>query len=382
VSGAATAGFGYDGDGKRMIGTEGGTSTVYIGNYFEWKGSTTTMVRYYYAGAERVAMRTGTADPLWLVGDHLGSTSVAANYDGSTGPRQGYKAWGEKRFPTGTSPLPTTFRYTGQRESETFGLYFYGARWYDSSLGRFTSPDTVIPETSQGVQAWDRYAYTNNNPMKYNDPSGHMIDDGCKSQGCEISQATQAEINYARQRYNAQNCKSGAGGGCGNYAGGALFFVEAVALPEMVVAGGAVTTGTLVGAVSGGIAGFAGYGINTVVNRGNFNWDEAGEAATTGAINGGFFGGVGGGLGAASEDLGLKMGVGMATGIANATAQEISSGESPSAGAIVGGAISGSIGGALGKFSPNASTASTILMSTLIKIFGGQAKTNWNHPRQ
>jgi hypothetical protein len=79
VSGAAAASFGYDGDGKRVIGVEGGTTTVYIGNYFEWKGSTSTMVRYYYAGAERVAMRTGTANPLWLMGDQLGSTSVVAN---------------------------------------------------------------------------------------------------------------------------------------------------------------------------------------------------------------------------------------------------------------------------------------------------------------
>jgi hypothetical protein len=75
VSGAVTASFGYDGDGKRVIGTEDGTTTVYIGNYFEWKGSTSTMVRYYFAGTERVAMRTREANPLWLVGDHLGSTS-------------------------------------------------------------------------------------------------------------------------------------------------------------------------------------------------------------------------------------------------------------------------------------------------------------------
>jgi hypothetical protein len=26
------------------------------------------------------------------------------------------------------------------------------------------------------VQAWDRYAYVNNNPLRYNDPSGHSVD--------------------------------------------------------------------------------------------------------------------------------------------------------------------------------------------------------------
>jgi len=70
-------------------------------------------VKYYYAGAERVAMRTGTANPLWLLGDHLGSTSTVANMDGSLATRQGYKAWGEQRFPAGASPLPTNLRYIG-----------------------------------------------------------------------------------------------------------------------------------------------------------------------------------------------------------------------------------------------------------------------------
>jgi len=45
-------------------------TTTYIGNYFEWTGSTSTMKKYYYSGATRVAMRTGTANPKWLLSDH------------------------------------------------------------------------------------------------------------------------------------------------------------------------------------------------------------------------------------------------------------------------------------------------------------------------
>ncbi len=65
----------------------------------------------------------------------------------------------------------STHKYTGQREESSFGLYYYGGRWYDTALGRFVQADTIVPD---GVQGLDRYAYVNNNPLKYTDPSGNM----------------------------------------------------------------------------------------------------------------------------------------------------------------------------------------------------------------
>jgi len=53
--------------------------------------------------------------------------------------------------------------------SKTY-LKNYNARWYDPSLGRFAQADSIIPP---GVQGLDRYAYVNNSPMNYVDPSGH-----------------------------------------------------------------------------------------------------------------------------------------------------------------------------------------------------------------
>lgn len=47
---------------------------------------------------------------------------------------------------------------------------FYNARWYDPYLGRMAQADTIVPA---GVQGLDRYAYSNNNPLNYTDPSGH-----------------------------------------------------------------------------------------------------------------------------------------------------------------------------------------------------------------
>jgi hypothetical protein len=41
-------------------------------------------------------------------------------------------------------------------------------------LGRFLSADTIVPSPGN-PQALNRYAYTQNNPLKYTDPSGHFI---------------------------------------------------------------------------------------------------------------------------------------------------------------------------------------------------------------
>ena len=67
----------------------------------------------------------------YLFGDHLGSTSVTANASGARTGELWYKPWGESRgTPFGTTP--TTYRFTGQREDASLGLYFYGARYYDA----------------------------------------------------------------------------------------------------------------------------------------------------------------------------------------------------------------------------------------------------------
>jgi YD repeat-containing protein len=108
VSGAATATFVYDGDGKRVKGTVGGVTITYIGNYYEWSGSTATS--YYYAGSARVAMRQGSTLS-YLFADHastalstsLGSTSVVANSSGSKTAEVRYKAWGEDCYTSGTA---------------------------------------------------------------------------------------------------------------------------------------------------------------------------------------------------------------------------------------------------------------------------------------
>jgi RHS repeat-associated protein len=62
------------------------------------------------------------------------------------------------------------------------GIYHYGARFYSPYINRFLSADTIVPSYAN-PQSLNRYSYVNNNPLRYVDPTGHMIDDGC-SLGC------------------------------------------------------------------------------------------------------------------------------------------------------------------------------------------------------
>jgi RHS repeat-associated protein len=167
VTGSASGSFVYDGDGHRVKVTLNGVTTAYIGNYYEQTGS--TIKKYYYAGAQRLAVNdNGTL--YWLLGDHLGSTSITANSSGGLYAELRYKPWGESRYTEGTTP--TRHQFTGQISDTEIGLYFYGARMYSSVLGRFISADTLVPE-EENPQAWNRYAYTLNTPLRYTDPSGH-----------------------------------------------------------------------------------------------------------------------------------------------------------------------------------------------------------------
>jgi RHS repeat-associated protein len=182
----------YDGDGNRVKSVIGGTTTYFVGNYYEASGSAVT--KYYYAGSQRVAMRTGSS-VYYLLCDQLGSTTITTNAQGGLVSELRYDACplrsatgvlreGVVRYTSGTQK--TKYQYTGQYAETTLGLDFFQARYYDPAIGRFISADSIVPP---GVQGYDRYAYANNSPVVYSDPTGHAscfgdrADDGpqCKN---------------------------------------------------------------------------------------------------------------------------------------------------------------------------------------------------------
>jgi RHS repeat-associated protein len=255
VSGAAAATFVYDGDGNRVKTTFGSTTTIYVGAIYE-RDNGSTVLKYYYAGGVRVAMRTG-GQIYYLLSDHLGSTNVTANSSGAQISKLLYKPWGETRFTSGTTP--TTWRFTGQREDATIGLYYFNARYLDPQLGRFTQADTIVPEPGN-PQALNRYAYVLNNPIVHVDPDGNSP----LLVTALIGGVVGAAIAYVPQVMNNLNA--------------GMSFGDAA----LKVDGGKVAAGFVGGAVAGGTLGigtYLGVGIYGTVALGSVGSALGGQAA-------------------------------------------------------------------------------------------------------
>jgi RHS repeat-associated protein len=73
-------------------------------------------------------------------------------------------------------------RFTGKERDAESGLDYFGARYMSSSMGRFMSPDSSGYSGLTNPQSWNLYAYTLNNPLRYDDPTGHTVENACSNQ--------------------------------------------------------------------------------------------------------------------------------------------------------------------------------------------------------
>ena len=99
--------------------------------------------------------------------DHQGNNRVVINQSGSVEETNHYYPFGGV-FASTTSVQP--YKYNGKEFDTKKGLnwYDYGARHYDVALGRFTTVDPL----SERYYSIGMYAYCNNNPVRYIDPTG------------------------------------------------------------------------------------------------------------------------------------------------------------------------------------------------------------------
>jgi len=183
------ASYAYDAQGRRKSKTVGGVTTIFVTDannreVLEYNGSGVTQNWYAYGqGSNEVLNRMNVAAGTrqTLTPDIQGS--IIGMLDSGTGAltKVGYQSYGEN--PSLTSG---TFNYTAQRfdaetatsGSQPSGLYYYRARMYSPTWGRFLQPDPI-----GFAGGGNLYAYVGNDPLNAIDPSGLAADGPQNSQG-------------------------------------------------------------------------------------------------------------------------------------------------------------------------------------------------------
>lgn len=170
--GTPVASFAYDANGTRVKRTQNGTTTIYLGDFFEYDINGAVRRWLYRFGGELIAIKKNSNTPTLLFSDRL-STVGAQLVRGQDYPnviRQRYKPWGNDRG--GTANTITDHGFTGQREDRSIELLDYQARPYDPDIGRFVRPDSTVPYGANAA-SFNRYSYVQNNPTNRVDPSGN-----------------------------------------------------------------------------------------------------------------------------------------------------------------------------------------------------------------
>ncbi len=122
----------------------------------------------------------------YILKDHLGSISTILDEEGVIEQELSFDAWGRRRDPVSwsyydpeeTPPVPIFDRgFTMHEHLYDFKLINMNGRMYDPVVGHFLSPDPFVqmPEYSQN---FNRYSYVLNNPLRFTDPSGFVVEGG------------------------------------------------------------------------------------------------------------------------------------------------------------------------------------------------------------
>lgn len=125
-------------------------------------------------------VKSGTqTNTYFFLKDHLGSIQYVTNASGTVLEELNFDAWGRRRNATNGSysSVPTAFLFnrgfTGHEHLDEFGLINMNNRMYDPYLGTFLSPDNYVQDPAF-TQAYNRFSYCLNNPLRFTDPSGNQ----------------------------------------------------------------------------------------------------------------------------------------------------------------------------------------------------------------
>ncbi|MGE0452401.1 MAG: RHS repeat-associated core domain-containing protein [Vicinamibacteria bacterium] len=163
------ASFKYDPSGRRVEKVVGGVTTTYTydgKNILRQVAGSTTTLFVQGAGIDEPLASEVSGTLSYYHADALGSIVKVTNQSVSTIHSYQYDAWGNI-LAGGTLAGPA---FTGREWDPEIGLYYYRARYYDPSVGRFAAEDPIGLEGG-----WNRFGYALSNPVIYTDPDGLRV---------------------------------------------------------------------------------------------------------------------------------------------------------------------------------------------------------------